>query len=66
MTHPERSPFARLGPRGFLGGNDPKFLREPTLRQATRPSGLGLPTDWNVEPWTAVAAAELAERLGYA
>jgi len=35
MKHPERSPFARPGPRNALLGNDPGFLRDPALRQFT-------------------------------
>ncbi len=32
MKHPERSPFAYVGPFPCPGGNDPKFMRNPTLR----------------------------------
>lgn len=32
MMHPERSPFACLGPVGALFGNDPKFLKGPWFR----------------------------------
>jgi len=32
MMHPERSPFAAVGPDLARGGNDPKFLRSPALR----------------------------------
>lgn len=31
MKHPERSPYACLGPRGALRGNDPNFLENPRL-----------------------------------
>ncbi len=32
MKHPERSPFACMGPRNALGGGDGKFFRSPALR----------------------------------
>jgi Sulfotransferase family len=32
MLHPERSPFARFGPRTAPLGNDVEFLRDPKLR----------------------------------
>jgi hypothetical protein len=32
MKHPEDSPYASLGPRNALFGNDPSFLRSPELR----------------------------------
>ncbi len=32
MKHPERSPFARLGPPNARFGGDPKFFRNPELR----------------------------------
>ena len=32
MKHPERSPFACIGPWNAPFGNDPKFLRSPELR----------------------------------
>ncbi|MGV6849700.1 MAG: sulfotransferase [Marinibacterium sp.] len=35
MKHPERSPFAHMGPMG--GGNDPNFLENPALRPYTAP-----------------------------
>ncbi len=34
MKHPERSPFARVGPPNAPFGNDVKFLRSPALRPA--------------------------------
>jgi hypothetical protein len=33
MKHPERSPFACLGPANAKFGNDPSFLQEPELRE---------------------------------
>jgi hypothetical protein len=34
MKHPERSPFACVGPRNAMFGGDPKFFRSPALRIA--------------------------------
>lgn len=36
MKHPEDSPYASLGPRNALFGNDPSFLRSPELRPYSR------------------------------
>jgi len=33
MKHPERSPYARVGPAPARGGNDGKFMRSPVLRE---------------------------------
>ena len=33
MKHPESSPYAYVGPFPIRGGNDPKFMRSPKLRQ---------------------------------
>lgn len=33
MMHPERSPYACVGPRPVRGGNDSKFIRSPALRR---------------------------------
>lgn len=33
MKHPERSPYAYVGPAPVRGGNDPKFMRSPKLRE---------------------------------
>jgi hypothetical protein len=65
MLHPEHSPFARVGPRGALGGNDPGFLTSPEPRPTRLPQELDLPEDWIVDPWMHVAACELANELGY-
>jgi hypothetical protein len=65
MMHPEKSPFARLGPKNALGGNDPKFLNEPVPRQAVDPGSLDLPPDWIVDPWLYVAVVQMAAALGY-
>lgn len=35
MKHPERSPYAYVGPPMARGGNDNKFMRNPSLRTGT-------------------------------
>jgi hypothetical protein len=65
MLFPERSPFARPGPEGAVGGGDAGFLAEPHRRQAECPPSLELPPEWIVDPWLALSALELARRLGY-
>lgn len=66
LCHPERSPFASLGPEGAIGGYDPLFLRDPKLRGAPVPSGFELPDDWVVDPWFYLGVIRLAHQLGYA
>ena len=66
MRHPERSPYARLGPKGALGGGDSGFLHAPALRCTELPESLDVPADWQVDPWQLLAVFELAGRLGYA
>jgi hypothetical protein len=65
MLHPEASPYARIGPPGALGGNDPGFLRSPEPRRAALPAGVELPRSWGLDPWLQVAVLQLAEQLGY-
>ena len=65
MAHPERDPFASRGPQGAAGGNDPAFLRDPSRRRATLPRSLELTREFVVDPWSAVAAMELAHQFGY-
>jgi hypothetical protein len=65
MMHPERSPFARLGPSNAMGGNDPGFLEQPALHRAEMPTTLELPPDWIVDPWLHVAVVEFAASIGY-
>ena len=65
MCHPERSPFARLGPDDAKYGNDPKFVRAPKMRPAPIPPTLDVPTDWLVDPWLLVATMGMAYRFGY-
>ncbi len=51
MLHPERSPFARVGPLNAPFGNDPKFLADPALRvlSAQRPASLLDPVPWRTD-----------------
>jgi hypothetical protein len=65
MLHPEKSPFARLGPKNALGGNDPGFLNEPAPHEAVNPDSLDIPADWTVDPWLHVAVVEFAGSIGY-
>jgi hypothetical protein len=47
MKHPERSPFAVVGPINALFGNDPKFLKDPVLRLSrAQPQSLQGPLSW--------------------
>ena len=47
MRHPERSPYARYGPRGANFGNDRSFLRNPTLRpERAKDHSLEGPVGW--------------------
>jgi hypothetical protein len=66
LRHPERSPFARVGPVGARGGNDAGFQREPAARPSTRPRSVFLRDDWRVTPRWREELANLAQELGYA
>ncbi|UOM35546.1 sulfotransferase [Acuticoccus sp. I52.16.1] len=57
MLHPERSPFAAVGPIGAPYGDDRTFLREPAFRRDMPAVGGGVRL--------AEGAAALAERFGY-
>jgi hypothetical protein len=65
MSHPERSPYARNGPAGALGGWDTGFMREPELRRTEIPATLDLTPEWMIDPWLELAARELATAFGY-
>jgi Sulfotransferase family len=65
LRHPERSPFARVGPDGARSGNDPRFQRHPTLRRARRPSSPALRGDWRVSPRWRDELEALGRELGY-
>ncbi len=58
MMHPEASPYACEGPAGARFGNDPDFLKSPSLRPPST-----APPDPLHDPSPAVA--DYARRLGY-
>jgi uncharacterized protein DUF6624/sulfotransferase family protein len=68
MRHPERSPFARFGPRGsgVIGGHDHGFLRDPVVRRAELPTSFEPPQGWIGEPQLWRRAKTLTRCLGYA
>jgi hypothetical protein len=50
MKHPERGPYAHLGPDGARLGNDPSFLERPELQPArSRPASLDGPLPWRAD-----------------
>jgi hypothetical protein len=67
MKHPERSPYASIGPRGARFGNDVLFLQSPELRPG-RVASLSLDGPM---PWSrfgeefAPEVKQLATELGY-
>jgi len=47
MKHPERSPYAQLGPPGARFGNDRFFLENPVLHpERAEPQSLDGPLPW--------------------
>jgi hypothetical protein len=67
MKHPERSPFARLGPHNALYGNDLGFLRDPALRPLrAEPESLKGPLEWRGDGRGFLPEVEaLAHEFGY-
>jgi hypothetical protein len=65
LRHPERSPYARVGPTGATGGNDPSFQASPTLRPARRSASLSLPPGWRVSRRWGEEIESLGRELGY-
>jgi hypothetical protein len=65
MKHPERSPYAGLGPTSAWLGYDPKFLHDPRLRPCELPAGLEHPPEWGLDFSLLQTTVELAQRLGY-
>ena len=67
MLHPERSPYACLGPSSAPFGNDPNFLRNPTYVRRDIPEALlSEPLDWDnpgrrLRPETIA----IAQQMGY-
>ncbi len=67
MTHPERSPFARLGPRDAKYGNDPNFLENPRMRASHAPVlSLEGPLSWRKDGREFLPHVKrLAREMGY-
>lgn len=67
MKHPERSPFARFGPRNALMGGDENFFRQPILRApAAIMQSLEGPLPWRRDKLGLTPQVrELAQRFGY-
>ena len=67
MTHPEMSPFAKLGPAesGIIGGNDHGFLRDPIPHSVPIPNTLTPPDGWFADECIWPMVVSLANRLGY-
>lgn len=67
MMHPERSPYACLGPVGAHLGNDINFLRAPALRPGkVRMGSLEGPVSWRTDgQGLQPRVIELARALGY-
>jgi hypothetical protein len=67
MKHPERSPYACLGPAGAGGGNDRSFLESPTLRpQKGELHSLAGPLSWRRDGGGFLPRVKhLAKQFGY-
>jgi len=67
MKHPERSPFARFGPRNALMGGDENFFRQPIFRSAQPVTqSLDAPFPWRRDgAGFAPKVRSLARSLGY-
>lgn len=67
MLHPERSPYACLGPADAPSGNDPHWMSAPALRRQDTPAPPSLWDLWDLEeiqPELALAAIQLGFELG--
>jgi len=67
MKHPERSPYACFGPTGARYGDNPLFLRSPTLpAPPTNPDTLDAPMSWcEDDDGFSPEVRALARRFGY-
>jgi hypothetical protein len=65
MLHPERSPYARVGPQAAAGGGDGIFLRDPVPHEVDVPGSLASPDDWNIPAEMQAEIVALATALGY-
>lgn len=68
MKHPERSPFACIGPANARLGNDPNFLQSPALRPSRiAPPLLAGPLSWREDGGGfSPEVVKLARYFGYA
>lgn len=70
MMHPEKSPFATIGPPSALYGNDPNFLKNPVidfdrLKNIKEPP-LDAPVDWRDDKAPLSAPTlKMARQFGY-
>lgn len=67
MKHPERSPYACVGPYNAPGGHNPGFLKDPVLRVSRqKPMNLMDSLEWTQnKSFFAPHTIELARQLGY-
>ena len=66
MLHPERSPFACMGPSNAPLGNDLNFLKSPELRAFTpKPVDLDSPMSWDEQVGFSDDLKSLARAFGY-
>lgn len=66
MKHPEKSPFARLGPSSARFGNDPSFLEKPELRPyRPKQEEMESPLSWDPELKFTDVVTDLAVLFGY-
>ncbi len=66
MKHPERSPFACMGPPNAPLGNDLNFLKSPALRPFTpKPVDLDSPMSWDAQVVFSDALKDQARAFGY-
>ena len=68
MLHPERSPYACLGPKLAPTGNDPNWMRSPVLRRRVSATPPPLRQLWDLDDVPAdlvMVALHLGWKLGY-
>jgi Sulfotransferase family len=65
MKHPERSPYAKVHPGVSVDDANPKFLRNPELRNVVLPESLNALHEWVAEHDLVEKACELSCLLGY-
>lgn len=67
MLHPERSPYAFVGPEAAPFGNDPNFLKDPAYeRREVQELSLETPLDWDSpERHLLPETIAISQQLGY-